>query len=79
LEKGAGSSSKGKAGSTHTSFASSSVCSGSIAALRGMGGSVACGVGGGGGSSSSFGAAAGLGEEPRFSAACKVSRMCGVV
>ncbi|WIA20000.1 hypothetical protein OEZ85_005872 [Tetradesmus obliquus] len=67
LEKAPGnsSSSKGKAGSTR-----SSVCSGSIAALRGMGGSLACGVGG---SSISRGvvAAAGLAEDPRFSAACK--------
>lgn len=73
LEKAPGnsSSSKGKAGSTR-----SSVCSGSIAALRGMGGSLACGVGG---SSISSGvvAAAGLAEEPRFSAACKVSYVEG--
>jgi hypothetical protein len=73
LEKGAGSGGKGRASSTRNSFAASSVCSGSVAALRGTGGSLPCAVGTSS-SSSSFGSAAGLAEDPRFTAACKVGR-----
>jgi hypothetical protein len=51
------------------------VCSGSIAALRGMGGGVSCGAGGS--SSLGVGAATGLAEDPRFGAACKVCMKVG--